>query len=180
MNNRRVDAGVRKGGEFTTHDRTESDTNLTTGDPYIILEGGIVQNSPRLDVIDLDILDADIIDGLAIQEVIAAREVAASHGLEGATEMFTEWRILSGYLTEDDNIDVAPWINDQGYILLEGGVIQNNPGLDIIDTGFLRGVGIADLEHARQMRELAVDYDLAGTIQQIDTWISLGETRTAL
>lgn len=38
------------------------------GDPYILIEGGIVQNDPILPVYNLDILEADVQDPEAVKE----------------------------------------------------------------------------------------------------------------
>lgn len=42
---------------------------LATGDDFILLEGGLVQNDPILPVFDLDILDTDVRDASTMREM---------------------------------------------------------------------------------------------------------------
>lgn len=52
-----------------------------SGDPYILIEGGLVKNTPALPVIDLDILDAEVpLPGDGDRALESAR-IARSFGL---------------------------------------------------------------------------------------------------
>ncbi|MBN9605006.1 MAG: hypothetical protein J0G30_00130 [Actinomycetales bacterium] len=53
------------------------------GDPFVLVEGGLVQNDPELPVFDLDILKADFIDADDIQY---ARELSGRACYHGFTE----------------------------------------------------------------------------------------------
>ncbi len=58
-----------------------ADAALCSGDPYIVIEGGRVANTPILPVIDLDLLDVDApLPGDSVRATEAAR-IARSFGL---------------------------------------------------------------------------------------------------
>ena len=56
-------------------------TPVFPGDPYVIIEGGLVSNDPLLPVFDLDVLDADIVSGHDIKVAAYLAEQARAHGL---------------------------------------------------------------------------------------------------
>lgn len=51
------------------------------GDPFVLVEGGLVQNDPELPVFDLDILKADFIDADDVQYARELADRARHHGL---------------------------------------------------------------------------------------------------
>jgi hypothetical protein len=51
------------------------------GDPYVIVEGGLVQNNPLLPVFNLDLLDADFVDESDVDYAIELAQTVRTHGL---------------------------------------------------------------------------------------------------
>lgn len=56
-------------------------TSTIDGDPYIIIEGGLVQNDPALPVFDLDVLADEFPDANTAQEIQSLRERALAEKL---------------------------------------------------------------------------------------------------
>lgn len=143
----------------------------SAGDPFILLVGGLVQNDPGIDVLDIDFLDAGSDDRLSHEEAFAVREAAANHGRADIVTEITDWLISNGALTEDDKIRVAV-PGDDNFILLDGGLIQNSPPRDIIDLDFLKGGGSEDdVDYARDMQELTVKHGLTEETARIDRFL---------
>lgn len=60
----------------------------TGGDPYIVLEGGLIQNEPALPVIDLDLLDCDVTLPGDRERATDMANLARHHGLTSIAERF--------------------------------------------------------------------------------------------
>lgn len=66
--------------EHTVRLYREHQQKHSSRDDYILVEGGLVQNSPALPIYDLDVLDSDVVDSQTISELIDLYERILRHG----------------------------------------------------------------------------------------------------
>jgi len=66
-------------------------------DPYVVIEGGVVQNDPEIPVFDLDVLDSDL-PGLAVwDEIVDLRDRMKPYpALRRYVEACEEWMVEHG------------------------------------------------------------------------------------
>jgi len=71
---------------------------ITSGEPYILLKGGLVINNPGLPIIDLDLLEADaLIDGDPEQ----ARYLAGEARRFGLNDIAKQFETFAEFATEE-------------------------------------------------------------------------------
>lgn len=58
----------------SAYDMAHSVTRVEPGQDYIVVRGGLVQNTPALPIFDMDVLDSDFIDDSTREEVRDLRE----------------------------------------------------------------------------------------------------------
>jgi len=141
--------------EQQTDDMTDLTIEVTqpegvAGDPYVIVEGGLVQNTPALPVFDFDVLKTDLRDDLSAQEVAELKERVINladelphndphrQSLRERARSCTTWtidhlqtRFRQGaditYMPNAGDPDVRQWLFDR---LDEHGVLEVNVEFD--------------------------------------------------
>lgn len=156
-------------------ERALENLDLDTGDPYVIVRGGLVSNEPMLPVIDLDMIDGTTADPGIEDEVNAKIETAQRVGCHEALaelkdflkdlhfthrdhfeDLYGRDEMLELYGDEWEPEAVAvPEVQD--YVVLEGGLVTNDPSLPVIDMDLLEieAVSAHDLGEAQEQARLA-------------------------
>lgn len=179
LNRRPKGAPASAGGQFAEKQNT-ADTlgHLTPDDadyreprPYVIVEGGLVQNNPTLPVIDLDFLhDVSSIYGQQddVQEV---RDLAMQLGAFRIVERIDRWAAAEHWTFNPAPVVATQPANGNEYVHLEGGLVQNNPTVPVIDLEFLDDGGPDDVDYAVATRDTARELGLTDIGDRIDRWI---------
>jgi hypothetical protein len=152
------------------------------GDRYILLDGGLVQNTPNLPVIDLDFLK-DSGAGHVRDDVEALARQCAEFGLRYDAERIAKWinnqrEVLGGDVF--DELDLPATIvrtdHEDGEIciVVEGGVVQNMPALQILDLDFLHAGGndVDEKEDAEKLTYLCDDFGRDAESERIHRWVA--------
>jgi hypothetical protein len=149
MNNTRIPDGQPAGGEFTFHNRSDSDVSLTQisepEDAWLIIEEGIPLNTSQYPIVDIDAFN----NMLEVDDIVAFRDEADRLGLhsiaDDAESVLDDCFSGDGYPERDDserdNITEEWRQRPQEYFVIEDGLIQNAPAGEV----FVLDVLTADL-----------------------------------
>lgn len=138
-----------------------------TDTPFVLLEGGLVQNDPGIPVLDLDVLDCPVEDEDAVNEVLDLREKAVALGQFGIVEQVDEWL---GERAPEYDVRVYSIDPNESYVKVEGGLVQNLPGIPVLDLDVFDSSDGHD--EIAVLRAKAVDVDLAWVVAKCDEWLA--------
>lgn len=61
----------------------------------------------------------------------------------------------------------------QNYVILEGGVVQNNPAIPVLDLDVLRDsfITIDSVDEVKRLRDTATDLKLGSIVDECNEWL---------
>lgn len=152
-------------GRFTGHTQIEGDpaeaidTPRWTGDPFVIVQGGLVDNNCALPVVDLDFMDADSYTAEDFADDVLGPDGAIARldalGAPGWRDQVIEWaqrnaeRYDDGFHDLSDKVaaaaaqistDTEPTPGQHPYVIISGGLVANDPALPCFDLDFMGDV----------------------------------------